>query len=53
MATKLKNDFWSIVAVVIALFSLAYCLSFIFELLVNFPAADLMASLRALSKGDA
>lgn len=52
MATKLKNDFWSVTAVTIALFTLLYCLSFILEIDFNNPAADLLASLRTLPKGE-
>lgn len=52
MATKLKNDVWSLIAVTLALFTLLYCLSFFWENVFNPPAADLLASLRTMSKGD-
>ncbi|HSJ38168.1 MAG TPA: hypothetical protein VK945_08120 [Planococcus sp. (in: firmicutes)] len=52
MATKLKNDVWSVIAVTIALFTLLYCLSFIAEIGFNSPAADLLASLRTQPKGE-
>ncbi|MBB5179594.1 hypothetical protein HNQ44_001018 [Planomicrobium koreense] len=52
MATKWKNDLWSITAVIIALFSLLYCCSFILDMIKNTSTADLLASLRLLSKGD-
>ncbi|WP_154718711.1 hypothetical protein [Planococcus salinarum] len=52
MATKLKNDFWSVIAVTLALFTLLYCLSFFWDSVFNSPAADLLASLRTMSKGD-
>jgi len=48
----LKNDFWSVAAVTIALFTFLYCLSFIVEVVFNSPAADLLASLRTLPKGE-
>lgn len=53
MATKLKNDFWSVVAVAVALFSLLYCFSFIFDIVLNLPAFDLLAFLREMPKGEA
>ncbi|PSL34278.1 hypothetical protein B0H99_1092 [Planomicrobium soli] len=53
MATKLKNDLWSIVAVIIALFSLLYCFSFIWDIMFYSPAADVLAALRTLTQGDA
>ncbi|WP_186763744.1 hypothetical protein [Planomicrobium sp. CPCC 101079] len=53
MATKLKNDLWSIAAVIIALFSLLYCFSFIWDTLFFMPASELLASLRTLTQGDA
>ncbi|WP_422124111.1 hypothetical protein DHX103_04660 [Planococcus sp. X10-3] len=52
MATKLKNEFWSVVAVTLACFTLLYCLSFIAEMVFSRPATDLLASLRMMSKGD-
>ncbi|WP_203332055.1 hypothetical protein [Planococcus beigongshangi] len=52
MATKLKNDIWSLIAIGIALFSLLYCLSFFADVVFKSPAADLLASLRSMSRGD-
>jgi len=49
----LKNDLWSVIAIIIALFSLLYCFSFIWEYLFHPPASDLLASLRTLTQGDA
>ncbi|MDN7226649.1 hypothetical protein QWY15_04995 [Planococcus sp. N064] len=48
MATKWKNDVWSIVAVICALFSLLYCFSFIVEFFFVSPFEGLLASLRTL-----
>ncbi|MGI2327860.1 hypothetical protein [Planococcus sp. YIM B11945] len=52
MATKLKNDIWSVAAVIIALFCLLYCSSFIWEFMLYSPATDLLASLRTMTQGD-
>jgi hypothetical protein len=52
LATKLKNDIWSVAAVIIALFSLLYCWSFVWEFMLGLPAAELLASLRTLTQGD-
>ncbi|WP_282020380.1 hypothetical protein [Planomicrobium okeanokoites] len=52
MATKLRNDLWSIIAVTIALFTLLYCLSFFMETVLYSPATELLASLRTVSKGE-
>ncbi|HSP22868.1 MAG TPA: hypothetical protein VLQ20_11165 [Planococcus sp. (in: firmicutes)] len=52
MATKWKNDLWSITAIIIALFSLLYCCSYILEMVRNTSSAELLASLRLLPKGD-
>ncbi|MFD1029927.1 hypothetical protein [Metaplanococcus flavidus] len=52
MATKLKNDIWSVIAVTLACFTLLYCLAFFVEIFFGNPATDLLASLRTMSKGD-
>ncbi|WP_158599070.1 hypothetical protein [Planococcus salinus] len=52
MDIKSKNDVWSVIALVIALFSLLYCFSFVLEWVMNSPAADLLSSLRSLTKGE-
>ncbi|WP_156889889.1 hypothetical protein [Planococcus lenghuensis] len=51
MATRWKNDVLSIVAVVIGLFSLLYCLGSLFDVVMAQRAAELLAHLQAGSGG--
>ncbi|WP_161787024.1 hypothetical protein [Planococcus sp. CAU13] len=52
MGIKSRNDIWSLVAVTVALLTFLYCLSSFADLVFTDPAADLLASLRTMSKGD-
>ncbi|MBU9673110.1 hypothetical protein KQ939_01695 [Planococcus sp. CP5-4] len=51
MATKWKNDLWSVAAIAVAAVCLIYCSSFILDFVIKSPE-DLLATLRHLTKGD-
>ncbi|WP_155522840.1 hypothetical protein [Indiicoccus explosivorum] len=51
MATKWKSDLWSIIAVVIGLFTLMYCFGSLFEIALDQRSAELLTLLQQRAGG--